>query len=47
MKTIVAFIKSLFTNQPQSYRHDAWYFVRGKKKSAYQLIIDLMERPKL
>jgi len=42
----IAFIKSLFTDIPQQINYTAWYFIRGKKKSESQLILEKLEKDK-
>ena len=37
---IVAYIKSLFTDEPQPFNHSRWYFRKGKKVSEYQLFLE-------
>jgi hypothetical protein len=36
---MIAYIRSLFTDKPQHYK-DSWYFVRGKKRSAKELLLE-------
>jgi hypothetical protein len=36
---MIAYIRSLFTDKPQYYK-DSWYFVRGKRKSEKELLLE-------
>jgi hypothetical protein len=37
---IIAYIKSLFTNEPQPLKDSYWYYRRGKKVSQYDLLLE-------